>query len=281
MSDLANSVSLEDIEEKGGKSSPLRPASPLGAAPVRVLTILGLLLLWSLATYFEWLPAFYLPSPRAVVEQFFAVATEGYADANLLQHFDASLWRILAALLVALVTAVPAGVAIGLSPIARGILDPIIEFLRPVPPLAYLPLMVIWCGIGETTKVLIILIAIFAPVAITTAAGVATVPSDRIDAARALGARRWQVLRHVILPNALPSILTGVRIGLGVGWSTLIAAELVAASRGLGIMIKTASDFLQTDIVVLGIFVIALVAIGFEWLVRLAERFLVPWHGKA
>ncbi|WP_448953157.1 ABC transporter permease subunit [Labrys neptuniae] len=281
MSDLANSVSLENIEEKSGKSSPGRPTSPLGAAPVRVLTILGLLLLWSLATYFEWLPAFYLPSPRAVVEQFFAVATEGYADATLLQHFDASLWRILAALLVALVTAVPAGIAIGLSPIARGILDPIIEFLRPVPPLAYLPLMVIWCGIGETTKVLIILIAIFAPVAITTAAGVATVPSDRIDAARALGARRWQVLRHVILPNALPSILTGVRIGLGVGWSTLIAAELVAASRGLGIMIKTASDFLQTDIVVLGIFVIALVAIGFEWLVRLAERFLVPWHGKA
>jgi taurine transport system permease protein len=267
MSDLANSVSLDDIEEKSGKGGSGRPASPLGAAPVRVLTILGLLLLWSLATYFEWLPAFYLPSPRAVIEQLIAVATEGYADATLLQHFDASLWRILAALLVALLTAVPAGIAIGLSPIARGILDPIIEFLRPVPPLAYLPLMVIWCGIGETTKVLIILIAIFAP--------------DRIDAARALGARRWQVLRHVILPNALPSILTGVRIGLGVGWSTLIAAELVAASRGLGIMIKTASDFLQTDIVVLGIFVIALVAIGFEWLVRLAEKLLVPWHGKA
>lgn len=281
MSDLANSASLDDIEGKSGKGRTGKRASPLGAAPVRVLTILALLLIWSLATYFEWLPAFYLPSPRAVIEQLFTVATEGYADATLLQHFDASLWRILAALLIALVTAVPAGIAIGLSPIARGILDPIIEFLRPVPPLAYLPLMVIWCGIGETTKVLIILIAVFAPVAITTAAGVATVPPDRIDAARALGARRWQVLWHVILPNALPSILTGIRIGLGVGWSTLIAAELVAASQGLGIMIKTASDFLQTDIVVLGIFVIALVAIGFEWLVRLAERLLVPWNGKA
>lgn len=281
MSDLANSASLDDVEAKSGKKGARKPALPLRAAPVRVITILALLLIWSLATYFEWLPAFYLPSPRAVVEQLFTVATEGYADATLLQHFDASLWRILAALVIALVTAVPAGIAIGLSPIARGILDPIIEFLRPVPPLAYLPLMVIWCGIGETTKVLIILIAIFAPVAITTAAGVATVPADRIDAARALGARRWQVLWHVILPNALPSILTGIRIGLGVGWSTLIAAELVAASRGLGIMIKTASDFLQTDIVVLGIFVIALVAIGFEWLVRLAERLLVPWHGKA
>ena len=281
MSDLANSVSLDDVEEQNGKVGSRKSASPLGATPVRILTILGLLLTWSLATYFEWLPAFYLPSPRAVVEQLFTVATEGYADATLLQHFDASLARILAALLIALVTAVPAGIAIGLSPIARGILDPIIEFLRPVPPLAYLPLMVIWCGIGETTKVLIILIAIFAPVAITTAAGVATVPPDRIDAGRALGARRWQVLWHVILPNALPSILTGIRIGLGVGWSTLIAAELVAASQGLGIMIKTASDFLQTDIVVLGIFVIALVAIGFEWIVRLAEKLLVPWHGKA
>jgi taurine transport system permease protein len=280
MSDLANSTRLSDLapEESKGASG-ARPG--LSAGPVRIVTVLSLLVLWSIATYFEWLPAFYLPSPRAVLDQLYTVATEGYADATLLQHFDASLWRILAALLIAFVTAVPAGVAIGLSPIARGILDPIIEFLRPVPPLAYLPLVVIWCGIGETTKVLIILIAIFAPVAITTAAGVAAVPTDRLDAARALGASKWQVLWHVILPNSLPSILTGVRIGLGVGWSTLIAAELVAASRGLGIMIKTASDFLQTDIVVLGIFVIALVAIGFEWIVRSAEKILVPWHGKA
>lgn len=280
MSDLVNSASLDDLAAKDAKAGKARPAA-LGAGPVRVVTVLALLLLWSTASYFEWLPAFYLPSPRAVLDQLYTVTTDGYADATLLQHFDASLWRIVGALLIAFVTAVPAGIAIGLSPVARGILDPIIEFLRPVPPLAYLPLVVIWCGIGETTKILIILIAIFAPVAITTAAGVATVPADRLDAARALGASRWQVLRHVILPNALPSILTGVRIGLGVGWSTLIAAELVAASRGLGIMIKTASDFLQTDIVVLGIFVIALVAIVFEWIVRLAEKLLVPWHGKA
>jgi taurine transport system permease protein len=281
MSDLANSASLSELQAQGGKGGGAGKSSALSAGPVRIVTILALLVLWSLATYFEWLPAFYLPSPKAVLDQLFTVTTDGYADATLLQHFDASLWRILGALLIAFATAVPAGIAIGLSPIAGGILDPIIEFLRPVPPLAYLPLMVIWCGIGETTKVLIILIAIFAPVAITTAAGVATVPSDRLDAARALGAKKWQVLWHVILPNALPSILTGVRIGLGVGWSTLIAAELVAASRGLGIMIKTASDFLQTDIVVLGIFVIALVAIAFEWIVRIAEKILVPWHGKA
>jgi taurine transport system permease protein len=280
MSDLANSTRLSDLAPETGKGT-AGTRVLLSAGPVRVVTVLALLLVWSIATYFEWLPAFYLPSPRAVLDQLYTVTTDGYADATLLQHLEASLWRILAALLIAFITAVPAGVAIGLSPIARGILDPIIEFLRPVPPLAYLPLVVIWCGIGETTKVLIILIAIFAPVAITTAAGVAAVPTDRLDAARALGASKWQVLWHVILPNSLPSILTGVRIGLGVGWSTLIAAELVAASRGLGIMIKTASDFLQTDIVVLGIFVIALVAIGFEWIVRSVEKILVPWHGKA
>ena len=97
MSDLANSGSLDDVEEQNGKIGSRKSASPLGATPVRILTILGLLLTWSLATYFEWLPAFYLPSPRAVVEQLFTVATEGYADATLLQHFDASLWRILGA----------------------------------------------------------------------------------------------------------------------------------------------------------------------------------------
>ncbi|MDQ0394351.1 ABC transporter permease subunit [Labrys monachus] len=279
MSEVIDTGSLTDLA--AGKDRPAARPSSLTAGPVRALTILAILFLWWLATRLELVEPLFLPSPRAVLDQLFLVSTEGYADSTLWQHLGASLWRIFAALLIALATAVPAGFAIGLSPIARGILDPIIEFLRPIPPLAYLPLMVIWCGIGETTKVLIILIAIFAPVAITTAAGVATVPADRLDAARALGARKWQVLLHVILPNALPSILTGVRIGLGVGWSTLVAAELVAATRGLGFMIQTASQFLLTDVVLLGILVIALVAIALEGIVRLVERLLVPWHGKA
>jgi len=161
------------------------------------------------------------------------------------------------------------------------VFDPLIEFYRPVPPLAYLPLIVIWFGIGELSKVLLITLAIFAPLVIATATGVRQVDETRRRAAQAFGATRWQLLRHVVLPSALPEILTGLRVGLGVGWSTLVAAELVAATRGLGFMVQSAAQFLATDIVLLGIFTIALIAFGLELGLRALQRRLVPWQGRA
>lgn len=185
-------------------------------------------------------------------------------DATLWQHLGASLTRILVALLAAVIIGVPVGIAMGLSPTVRGILDPLIELYRPVPPLAYLPLMVIWFGIGETSKILLIYMAIFAPVAMSALAGVKSAQQVRIRAAQSLGASRAQVLLFVILPGALPEILTGLRIGLGVGWSTLVAAELIAATRGLGFMVQSAGEFLATDVVLAGIAVIAAIAFGLE-----------------
>ncbi|MBV8658027.1 MAG: taurine ABC transporter permease TauC, partial [Burkholderiales bacterium] len=208
------------------------------------------------------------------------VASHGYMDATLWQHLGASLGRIGLALLAAILFAVPTGIAMGSSPIARGVIDPLIELYRPVPPLAYLPLIVIWCGIDELSKVLLIYLAIFAPIAIATATAVRTVDPGRIRAAQSLGATRWQLLVHVALPSALPDILTGIRIGLGAGWSTLVAAELVAATRGLGFMVQSAAQFLVTDVVILGIAVIALVAFALEIGLRLLQRRLVPWHGR-
>jgi taurine transport system permease protein len=215
-----------------------------------------------------------------VLHQLVAVAAKGYVDATLAQHLGASLGRMGLALAAACLTAVPIGIAMGLSPVGRGLFDPLIELYRPIPPLAYLPLIVIWFGIGEVSKVLIIYLAIFAPVAIATAAGVRTVSPDRVNAARAMGATRGQVVRLVVLPSALPDILTGIRIGLGAGWSTLVAAELVAATRGLGFMVQSAAQFLVTDVVVMGIGVIAAVAIALELAIRFAQRLLVPWQGK-
>ena len=160
---------------------------------------------------------------------------------------------------------------------AKGILDPIVEFLRPLPPLAYLPLIIIWIGIGEASKITVISLAMLPPVILSTAAGVKSAPSDFINAARSFGASRLQILLQVILPSAIPSILTGTRIALGAGWSTLVAAELVAASQGLGFMIQSAAQFLVTDIVIAGIIVIAAIAFLFEILARLLERWFVPW----
>lgn len=152
----------------------------------------------------------------------------------------------------------------GLNKWVRAVLDPLVELLRPIPPLAYLPLLVIWFGIGETTKVLLIFFSILAPVIISSAHGVLSHQLNRERAALSLGASQSQVFWHVILPTALPHIITGIRIGLGVGWSTLVAAELVAADRGIGFMVQSAAQFLITDTVILGIIVIAIVAVSFE-----------------
>lgn len=246
-----------------------------------IATLLVLLLVWWAVTALKLINPLFLPAPQQVLHQLYVIASpQGFMDATLWQHLAASLTRIVIALLAAVIIGVPVGIAMGLNDTVRGILDPLIELYRPVPPLAYLPLMVIWFGIGETSKILLIYLAIFAPVALSAVAGVRSVSQVRVRAAQALGASKWQVLRYIVLPSALPEILTGIRIGLGVGWSTLVAAELIAATRGLGFMVQSAGEFLATDVVIAGISVIALIAFSLELGLRALQRKLTPWHGE-
>ncbi|MEF8210877.1 taurine ABC transporter permease TauC [Escherichia coli] len=244
-------------------------------------TLAVLLTVWWTVATLQLISPLFLPPPQQVLEKLLTIAgPQGFMDATLWQHLAASLTRIMLALFAAVLFGIPVGIAMGLSPTVRGILDPIIELYRPVPPLAYLPLMVIWFGIGETSKILLIYLAIFAPVAMSALAGVKSVQQVRIRAAQSLGASRAQVLWFVILPGALPEILTGLRIGLGVGWSTLVAAELIAATRGLGFMVQSAGEFLTTDVVLAGIAVIAIIAFLLELGLRALQRRLTPWHGE-
>ncbi|MFG0517658.1 taurine ABC transporter permease TauC [Kluyvera intermedia] len=255
---------------------------PLSRHLTLSLTTLAVLLaiLWAVTAAALINPLF-LPAPGQVLQKLLTIASaQGFMDATLWQHLAASLGRIVVALLAATIVGIPVGIAMGLSPTVRGILDPLIELYRPVPPLAYQPLMVIWFGIGETSKILLIYLAIFAPVAMSALAGVKSAQQVRIRAAQSLGANRAQVLWLVILPGALPEILTGLRIGLGVGWSTLVAAELIAATRGLGFMVQSAGEFLATDVVLAGIAVIAIIAFGLELGLRALQRRLTPWHGE-
>ncbi|MFQ2214987.1 taurine ABC transporter permease TauC [Aeromonas dhakensis] len=269
-------------------SRPLNPARrirlrwPLSRLlGISLLTLGALLALWWLVARLELISPLFLPPPAQVLQQLVTLAgPQGFMDATLWQHLAASLQRILIALAAATLCGVTVGLVMGLSPTLRGMLDLLIELYRPVPPLAYLPLMVIWFGIGETSKVLLIYLAIFAPVAMATLAGVQGAKQVRLQAARALGANRWQVLWYVIVPGALPDILTGLRIGLGVGWSTLVAAELIAATRGVGFMVQAAGEFLATDVVLAGILVIALIAFTLELGLRALQRRLTPWHGE-
>lgn len=246
-----------------------------------VATLAVLLAIWWAVTALQLISPLFLPSPWQVLQKLLTIAgPQGFMDATLWQHLAASLTRIAIALVLAAIVGVPVGIAMGLSPTVRGILDPLIELYRPVPPLAWLPLLIIWFGIGETPKILLIYLAIFAPVVMSTLAGVKSAQQVRIRAAQSLGASRAQVLWLVILPGALPEILTGLRIGLGVGWSTLVAAELIAATRGLGFMVQSAGEFLATDVVLAGIAVIAIIAFVLELGLRALQRRLTPWHGE-
>nr|WP_287907134.1 taurine ABC transporter permease TauC [Acinetobacter sp.] len=241
------------------------------------MTIVALLAIWWLVTALGWIDALFLPSPVAVLDRLQDLIANGYMSISLWSHIGASLGRIGTALIAAVITAIPVGIAIGRNKVIRGIVDPIIEFYRPIPPLAYLPLIVIWCGIGELSKVLLIYLAIFAPIVIATSTGVRSVDQAKIRAAQSLGATPLQIIKHVVLPSALPSILTGIRIGLGVGWSTLVAAELVGASEGLGFMVQSSSQLLATDVVIVGILIIAVIAFALEIGLRRLQKKLVPW----
>jgi taurine transport system permease protein len=247
---------------------------------ISVVTIAVLLLAWALVTNAGWIKPLFLPSPQAVFQQFMEYLTGAANDKPLWQHFVASMGRVFAAFALAVVTAVPVGIAMGMSRVARGIFDPPIEFYRPLPPLSYLPLIIIWFGIDELPKVLLIFLSCFAPLALAARSGMKSASQEQINAAYSMGASYSQIIRHVILPSALPEILVGMRIAIGFGWTTLVAAEMVAANVGLGQMVLNASNFLRTDIVIMGIVVIGVVAYLFDLLMRWVEKRLVPWKGR-
>ncbi len=249
----------------------------LAISAVSALILFGL---WLLVTEMGWIKPLFVPSPLAVFNTFVRTATEGFAGATLMEHTMVSFMRVFGAFLLAAAIGVPLGLAMGMSRVARGIFDPPIEFYRPIPPLAYLPLMIIWFGIGETSKLLLIFLSILAPLALGTRAGVRSAAIEQVHAAYSMGASRWQVLLHVILPAAMPEILTSMRIGIGFGWTTLVAAEMIAATHGLGYMVLTASQFLQTATVIMGIIIIAAIAYAFDMLMRWLEHRLVPWKGR-
>jgi taurine transport system permease protein len=248
---------------------------------ISVVTMVAIFALWWLASHYRWLPPLFLPTPETVFTRLYESALGQLTDAPLAEHFGWSMFRVFSAFLAACVTAIPIGIAMGVSRIARGVFDPPIEFYRPLPPLAYLPLIVIWFGIDELSKVLLIYLACFAPLAMSARAGVRSVSQEQIHAAYSMGASQWQVIRYVIVPAAMPEILTAMRIAIGFGWTTLVAAEMVAATKGLGQMVLNASNFLRTDIVIMGIVVIGAVAYLFDLLMRYVERLAVPWKGKA
>ncbi|WP_298676993.1 ABC transporter permease [uncultured Lentibacter sp.] len=223
----------------------------------------------------------WLPPPEKVIERFFEVATEGYQGFTLWEHLGYSLFRVVVGFALGALVGIPLGYAMGLSNWFRGWFDPIVEFMRPVPPLALIPLVIIWFGIGEVGKIILLFLAALWIMAIAARAGVSGVNITKVHAAYSLGASKWQLMRHVIVPNSLPEIFTGARVAMGVCWGTVVAAELVAAEKGAGMMIMVAARFQLTDIVIMGIILIGIIGYSIDILMRVAERRLVPWKGRS
>jgi taurine transport system permease protein len=222
----------------------------------------------------------YLPPPEMVWDRLLTIADEGYQNVTLGQHLGFSLWRVVVGFLLGAIVGIPLGYAMGLSNWFRGWFDPIVEFMRPVPPLALIPLVIIWAGIGEEGKVVLLFLAALWIMAIAARSGVSGVRITKIHAAYSLGASKIQILRHVIIPNSLPEIFTGARVAMGVCWGTVVAAELVAAEKGVGKMIVAAAKFQNTDVVIMGIVLIGLIGFAIDVGIRMLEKYLVPWKGK-
>lgn len=215
-----------------------------------------------------------IPPPTEVVAATVVMARSG----ELWTHMLASSQRVLIAWGLVVLTAVPLGIAMGWSARFNRYLEMLIELLRPIPPLAWIPISILWFGIGLTQNLFIIMIGVFFPVLLNTIHGVKGIDPVLIRAARNLGAPPRKLLWRVVLMGALPAIFNGIRVGLGVAWMVLVAAELVAATSGLGYMIQDARNFLRTDIIFMGMFMIGLMGILMDILLRLAARPLLAWH---
>ena len=234
-------------------------------------------LAWVVVTSFGWANELFLPGPNAVMDAFVKAAVKGYQGSTLLEHVGVSLWRILVAFLIACIIGIPMGILMGASKDAASILNPFIEFYRPLPPLGLYSLLVMWLGIGEESKLALLFLAALPGIIITTVQAVHSIEPVYVRAAKALGANNATILREIYLPAAGPMILAGMRISLGFTYTVLVAAEIVAATAGIGWMIWDAAKFLLSDVVIMGLVVLGLTGIALDFAMRILGRILMPW----
>ncbi len=246
-----------------------------------VASVSVLIILWIFSSTFGWVEPIFWPPIGDVIDQFFDIWSEGYRNSTLAEHLGISVYRVMVGFLLGCAVGIPLGFTLALSRVMNRIFDPIVEFFRPMPPLALIPLVILWLGIGEQAKIFLLFLAALWIMALATRSGAQATSLSKIHAAYTLNASKMQILFKVVLPNALPEIFTGMRVSIGVCWGTVVAAELVAAESGVGMMIMVASKFLSTDIVVLGIILIGIIAYGIDVLMRILEAKLVPWRGKS
>jgi taurine transport system permease protein len=222
----------------------------------------------------------FLPSPAQVLQTFWTLFEEGYQGKSLATHLGISLFRFGVAFVLSILIAVPLGLLMGMNEVIKSLCDPPIEITRPMPKLALLPLLIIWFGIGEVSKVIIIMLALFPILSISAMQAVRSVSRRKIQAALSLGANRRVIFFKVILPASLPGIFTGIRVCIGLGVTMLVGAEMIATSNGIAWMALSAADFLLTNVVLVAVIIMATLGYSLDQLARFAEARIVHWSGK-
>lgn len=253
----------------------------LGVRLTAVAAVATALAAWSLAAWLQLVSPTFLPSPLAVWQAMVTAQTSGYRGHTLLVHTGYSLFRVLVGFGAAVLVGVPLGLLMGRNKFIYAAVDPFVGFFRPLPPLGYYMLLVLWLGIGEASKITLLFLSGAPIMIVSAAAAVRGVQEDRLRVARSLGLSEQQVFRSVILPATLPALFTAARLTVGVTFGSLVAAEIVAATSGLGFLILNSSQYLRTSYVFLGIAVIGVIAVMLDRLAMALERLIVPWAGKA
>lgn len=247
-------------------------------------TFAGLLALWVGVTGSGlWEPIIrpmFLPSPVAVWDAFLRLWEGGFQGRSLGHHVGVSFYRFSVAFSACILIGVPLGLLMGMSRSVRAVIEPPIQAIRPVPKLALLPLFLIWFGIGNLSKIIVIAAPVFPLIAISAMQAVRSVSQRKIQAAQALGASDWTVFHRIVLPASLPGIFTGIRVSISIGVTMLVAAELTATSDGIAWMALTAAEYLATDIVLVAVVIMATMGYALDRAVRALELKVVHWSGK-
>ena len=285
------SVFVDITPDESQLRSP-RPTQPSGRwrgrltrAALPVISLGVFFVLWQLAAVSGVWNQTFVPYPSTVWRAFIDVSTthdgvRGYAGYLLWEHLYMTLRRVLAGVVIGVALGVLLGLVMGSVSWVRSVLEPWLTFLRALPPLAYFFLLVIWLGIDEAPKVTLLALAALPPAAVATTAAVLAAPVGLIEAARALGASRAEVIRDVVVPSALPETFTGIRLAVGMAYSSVVAAELFNGLPGVGGLVKDASNYNNTPVVLVGIFAIGISGLVIDGLLRTLERRAAPWRGK-
>lgn len=234
---------------------------------------------WYLITKLDLFSPTLVPSPYKVLTTFINILKIGYNGVPLWMHIGASFQRLFVALGFAIITAIPIGLLSGYFSKVKAIVDSIVEFYRPLPPLAYYTLLILWFGIDNTSKVTLLFLAGFAPIYIACVSGVKKINEDYILSAKSLGANQKKIFFKIVLPACLPEVFTGIRTAVGVSYTTLVSAEMIAATSGIGWMVLDASNFLKSNVIVVGILIMGFTGILIDIVLRFLDKKIVYWKG--